>query len=214
MHRIAVDSALFNKRVKRIQYLAEHFGRYLNGRALDVGCDAATLRDMLPAGCSYTGVDIGGDPDITLNLEEIERLPFDDGAFDVVVCTDVLEHLNNLHLVFQELVRVSNRYLIISLPNNWASARRAIARGSGQIAHYGLPLTPPPDRHKWFFSLSDAREFLEGQAGLLSLSAVEMRIADRPRPGILRALLRLFTPSRECYLNRYAHTLWAVLEKR
>ena len=141
MHRIPVDSALFDKRAKRIKYLAEHFGRYLNGWVLDVGCDTTTLRDMLPAGSSYTGIDIGGNPDITLNLEEIERLPFDGKAFDTVVCTDVLKHLDNLHAVFAELVRVSNRYVI-------------------------------------------------------------------------RALLRLFTPNRECYLNRYAHTLWAVLEKQ
>lgn len=214
MHGIPVDSALFNKRAKRIQYLAEHFGRYLSGRVLDVGCDTAILRNMLPSGASYTGIDIGGTPDIALNLEEIERLPFDDKAFDTVICTDVLEHLDNLHVVFAEIVRVTSRHLIISLPNNWASARRQIGRGKGQIAHYGLPLLPPSDRHKWFFNLSEAKDFLEGQAKLLSLSAAEMRITQRPRPLILEAVLRLYTPSWECYLNRYAHTLWAVLEKR
>ena len=214
MHHLPVDSALFNKRARRIDYLVRHFRRYLDGRVLDVGCDMAILRDLLPLNASYTGIDIGGDPDLRLNLEKIERLPFDDKAFDVVVCTDVLEHLDNLHVVFGELVRVSSRYVIISLPNNWASARRQIARGYGRIAHYGLPPTPQSDRHKWFFNLSEAREFLEGQAESLSLSVAEMRITQRPRGLILKAFLRLFTPSLKCYLNRYTHTLWAVLEKR
>jgi len=209
---IPIDAASFSVRANRTRYLAAHFGRFLGGSVLDVGCDMGLLRDMLPPGSSYTGVDIGGNPDIRLNLEEIEALPFGDEAFDVVACTDVLEHLDNLHFIFSELVRVSGRYLIISLPNNWTAARRPIARGSGQIGHYGLPLHPPADRHKWFFNLSEAKAFLEGQAELLSLSIVEMHITEKPRPPVVRGLLRLFAGSCERYLNRYAHTLWAVLE--
>ncbi|MFH1144533.1 MAG: methyltransferase domain-containing protein [Candidatus Eisenbacteria bacterium] len=63
------------------------------------------LRDILGV-ASYVGVDIAGRPDIELNLEKAERLPFDDDAFDTVLCADVLEHLDNLHAIFDELVRV------------------------------------------------------------------------------------------------------------
>ena len=213
LSRIPVDIVDFSRRADRTRYIVERFGPLLTDRVLDVGCDKAPLRDMLPPGAQYTGIDIGGNPDIRLNLEEADRLPFDDDAFTVVICADVLEHLDNLHAMFSELVRVARRHVIVSLPNDWNTARRAIARGSGQIAHYGLPLNPPDDRHKWFFSLSEAKAFLEAQAELLSLSIAEMRATEKKRPPIVRGILGLFHPSRERYLNRYAHTLWVVLEK-
>lgn len=95
-----VDTRSFRRREERIKYAIEHFGKYLSGKVLDVGCDKAVLREMLPE-IEYTGVDIGGDPDVKIDLEKIDRLPFEDGAFDCVLCTDVLEHLDNLHVVFE-----------------------------------------------------------------------------------------------------------------
>lgn len=209
-----VDFARFNTRSDRIRYLGDRFGKYLHGNILDIGCDEGLLRDMLPEGSCYTGIDISGKPDIQLNLEKLESLPFDAGTFDLVLCTDVLEHLDNLHLIFSELVRVSSRYILVSLPNNWANARRPVGRGKGHIGYYGLPVQPPPDRHKWFFSLSEAGEFLEGQADILPFSIIETRITEKPRSPLLRVALRLATRRRESYLNRYAHTLWALLEKK
>ena len=68
----------------------------------------AALRDLLPR-VRYTGIDLGGTPDITIDLERADRLPFDAAAFRCVVCSDVLEHLDNLHAVFGELLRVAGR---------------------------------------------------------------------------------------------------------
>ena len=211
---IPTDLAHFATRSDRANYLVDKFGKLLVGNVLDVGCDMRLLRKLLPPEVAYTGIDIGGDPDIQIDLEKIDRLPFDDAAFECVVCTDVLEHIDNLHHVFAELARVSSRYIIISLPNNWVNARLPVARGRGHIGFYGLPVNKPVDRHKWFFSLSEAREFFEGQADSMSLNIVEMLAVDKPRPPVLRSLLRLFTPSKERYLNRYAHTLWAIFEKK
>ena len=79
------------------------------------------------------------DPDLVIDLEKIERLPFDDASFDAVLCSEVLEHLDNLHAMFGELTRVSRRWILISLPNCWTAARRPVQRGRGAIGHYGLP---------------------------------------------------------------------------
>jgi hypothetical protein len=130
-----------------------------------------------------------------------------------VVASEVLEHLDNLHEVFGELVRVSKKYLILSLPNNWANARRPIERGKGSFAHYGLPADPPSDRHKWFFSLTEAKAFIEGQVKKYPVRLVELRVSEKPRPFLVRMHRRLRYLSKERYRNRYAHTLWAVLEK-
>jgi 2-polyprenyl-3-methyl-5-hydroxy-6-metoxy-1,4-benzoquinol methylase len=130
-----------------------------------------------------------------------------------VVCIDVLEHLDNLHRMFDELVRVSCGHVIVSLPNCWSGARLALSRGTGTIGHYGLPLTRPVDRHKWFFSVSEAHEFLEGQTRRLPVSLVRVEASERPRPLLKRLCRRACYPAQIRYLNRYAHTLWGVFRK-
>jgi SAM-dependent methyltransferase len=208
-----VDYVEFKQRADRTKYIVKSFGQYLSGKLLDVGCDKGVMRQLLPE-IDYLGIDIAGEPDLTINLEKIDRLPFKDGQFDSVLCSDVLEHLDNLHWIFDELVRVSRRHLIISLPNNWTNARRPLERGTGSFAHYGLPLQPPADRHKWFFSLSDALGFFEGQAAIHDLAILNIRATERPRPLPTRIARRIVYQNHEKYLNRYAHTLWAVFEKK
>jgi SAM-dependent methyltransferase len=202
----------FKERENRSRYIAKRFGPLLDGKILDVGCDKAVLKTLLK-GVNYTGIDIAGNPDIPLNLESISTLPFDSEYFDCVVCSDVLEHLDNLHSIFSELIRVSRKFIIISLPNNWANARKPIRKGAGAIGHYGLPSAPPPDRHKWFFGLTEAINFIKEQQKKYPVLIRDMHVTEKPRLFIVRAFRRCLYPSQERYLNRYAHTLWVVLEK-
>jgi len=209
---VPVDRLRFPRREDRSRYIVERFGRFLADSVLDVGCDRAALRDLLPR-VRYTGIDLGGTPDITIDLERADRLPFDAAAFRCVVCSDVLEHLDNLHAVFGELLRVAGRHVVLSLPNCWVNARVPIQRGRGDFAHYGLPLDRPADRHKWFFNLQQAREFVHGQAARRGdFRVVDERINEKPKPWPVRLLRRVRCLSRRRYLNRYAHTFWAVLE--
>ena len=61
-------------------------------------------------------IDFQGENDLTLNLDEVEKFPFKDNEFECVCCFDVLEHLENLHNIANELVRVSSNKVFISLP--------------------------------------------------------------------------------------------------
>lgn len=210
---VRVEYINFRDRAARSEYVAKRFKHLFQGKVLDVGCDRAFLKRLIP-GIDYTGIDMAGEPDIRLNLERLDRLPFDTGAFDCVVCTDVLEHLDNLYTIFGELIRVARRYVILALPNNWANARQPISRGKGTFSKYGLPAEPPLDRHKWFFSLSEAADFIQYQLGKYGVSLLVCYATEKPRPFLIRVWRRLLYPSQIRYLNRYAHTLWAVLEKR
>ena len=202
----------FPTRESRSHYVAKRFQKYVAGSVLDVGCFEAPLRDILQ-GVQYTGIDVAGRPDIKLNLEECTRLPFESGEFSCVICVDVLEHLDNLHLVFGELVRVSARHLIVSLPNCWRDARRPIERGKGKFRHYGLPVDPPTDRHKWFFSFTEAKEFLVEQAERNRLTVAEMFATEKPKAWLIRSFRRLLYPG-DKYRNRYTQTVWAVFDKK
>ena len=86
---IRVEYVSFRTRAARSEYIATRFHHLLKGKVLDVGCDQAVLKKLIPT-MDYLGVDIAGDPDMRLDLEKIERLPFADGSFDCVVCTEVL----------------------------------------------------------------------------------------------------------------------------
>jgi len=205
--------AVFKTREARTTYLAEHYRPYLKGRILDVGCDQAVLKELIQD-IDYFGIDVGGTPDLILDLETIQRLPFADDHFHCVVCSDVLEHLDNLHAMFVELVRVARSHLIISMPNCWNAARRPLSRGRGHFLHYGLPVQRPGDRHKWFFSTSEAEAFLRSQAQHIGLDIVDLHTTEKPRSSLIRNLRRLRYPNQARYLNRYAHTLWALLQKK
>ena len=209
---LPVERVFFRTRLERARFIAARLPGYITGKVLDVGCDEAHLKSLLSLQ-DYVGIDVCGQPDLLLNLERIDRLPFADSSFDCVICCEVLEHLDNLYVIFAELVRVSRRHLIVSLPNNWGNARRPIARGRGSIGHYGLPLQSPPDRHKWFFALSEAKHFLESKASENKLKVLEAFATEKPRNGLVSALRRLRYPDQLAYLNRYAHTYWTVLEK-
>lgn len=207
-----VDYVNFSKREERTKYIFKNFKKYFGKKILDVGCDTATLKGLIPA-IDYTGIDVSGKPDICLDLEKVDKLPFPDSSFDCVLCTDVLEHLDNLHLIFLELLRVSRKYIIIAWPNNWVNARVPIKRGYGSFKHYGLPAEKPQDRHKWFFSFSEAKQFILEQVRKNSdIRLIEERISEKPKFPLFRLIRHLGYPKLEHYINRYAHTYWTVLE--
>ena len=208
---IQKNYASFRTRVTRTQYLHEQFQAILKGKVLDVGCYEAPLRELLPNE-EYLGVDIVGNPDQVINLEETETLPFEDGTFNCVICIEVLEHLNNLHAMYQELFRLSGQDVIVSLPNCWCGARQKLERGRGDILHYGLPHEKPLDRHKWFFNVSQVVDYFTSVCPP-EFEVVDIRVVEKQRNFLLKAFRKLrFSAS--AYDNRYAHTIFAVYRRK
>lgn len=201
----------FSARRSRSEFVATRFAQYFEGSLLDVGCFEAPLRELL-TDIDYTGVDFVGKPDLQVNLEQVQALPFEDGEFNTVICIEVLEHLNNLHQLFDDLARVSQRYVIVSLPNCWRDARVRIERGVGSFGHYGLPAERPKDRHKWFFSFQEAQDFLVARGERNGLRIVELFATEKPKNAPVMWLRKLRYPGMR-YLNRYANTVWVVFEK-
>ncbi len=56
------------------------------------------------------------DPRIACVAGDVTALAFDDAAFDLVVCSEVLEHILPLEQACQQLARVAGRYLVIGVP--------------------------------------------------------------------------------------------------
>jgi SAM-dependent methyltransferase len=208
-------------RSSKARYAWERYEPYLRGRSiLDVGADRKYLAGLLDDAATYWGVGLGGEPDQEIDLET-GPLPFEDRSFDVVLCLDTLEHLSNPHAVFDELCRVCRRHVIVSLPCPWGDVYTALRSGpyrpSRQLKYYGLPVEAPGDRHKWFFSTSDARAFVTGRAALNGMEVVEVESMSRRSRSWGHPLRSLA----EWVLFRggvgigevYAGTLWAVLAR-
>jgi 2-polyprenyl-3-methyl-5-hydroxy-6-metoxy-1,4-benzoquinol methylase len=111
-------------------------------RVLDLGCRDGVLTQHYVAGNQVTGVDIDqqalaqaarrlGIPTFWLNLN-CEKLPFEQGAFDVVVAGELLEHLADTALLVREARRVlaPEGAFVGSVPNSFHwRARLAYLQG-------------------------------------------------------------------------------------
>jgi 2-polyprenyl-3-methyl-5-hydroxy-6-metoxy-1,4-benzoquinol methylase len=156
-------SGSYRGRKDKQEFLVKNFGEFLSGSVLDVGCGNSNLRQLLSTRCQYTGIDLFGNPDIVVNLEE--RLPFENKSYDTIVALDVLEHVDRIYHLIDEVCRVSRKYIVLSLPNMYEITFRAkYLFGKRLSEKYGLPINCPADRHKWLVSYEDARNFVHSKA--------------------------------------------------
>lgn len=78
----------------------------LGGRVLDVGCGDKPYKQWMPLAESYVGMDVKHGPEVDVVIEPGARWPVADAEFDVVLCTQVLEHVEDLDHTLAELERV------------------------------------------------------------------------------------------------------------
>lgn len=159
---------LYHNRKTKARFVYEKYNQVLKGKILDVGADELYLSKHLHPNIKYIGIGLGKNPKlIQVNLEK-ERIPFKAKSFDCVLCLDVLEHVENIHDVFDELCRVSKKWIIVSLPNPWSDFMYAVRKGnynrSKTMKYYGLTSNKEEDRHKWFFSPTEANNFITKRA--------------------------------------------------
>lgn len=200
----------YHDRDTKALHIADKYCSILTESVLDVGCDRARLRGLLGPSVRYTGVDIApGHADLVLNLDA-EDLPFAPKGQHTVVCTDVLEHLERCHAVLDQLCTIAGRYVIVSLPNPVRDMLLHLAeRATGPIKHYGLPLSPPPDRHRWFFDSAEAEALVRHAAAKHSLNVAQIDF----EPGGLPCWLKGGGPNVLAAPHLTRGTMWAVLER-
>ncbi len=114
----------------RCQYLSV-LGQVEPGMTvLDAGCgDGALSRMLAKKGAIVTGTDIS-EPniesakeyakseglDINFLVADIERLPFEESEFDIVVSSHVLEHIPDFNAGLVEIMRVTKKTAVIAIP--------------------------------------------------------------------------------------------------
>jgi SAM-dependent methyltransferase len=204
--------------VDRTEFFDFIGGHHIN--VLEVGCGAGASASWLRAhGAQHL---VGVELDNTAaerardQFDEVHAKSIEDaldelnGPFDLIVCADVLEHLNDPWTVVDRLRRLAGQQgvLAISIPNvRFLGTLGPIAFGSGFAypqgdaydAHGTFDIT-----HIRFFTRGNVRSLLEG-AGWEPLRWGSPRGRRWPR---LRALLARITRERS---NEYLAAQWYVI---
>lgn len=139
---------------------------------LDAGCGEGFVSSYLLQrfpGLEVLGFDWNPDsvqmaadrnPEANYMVADVTQLPFDDRSFDVAGCFEVLEHLYEPEKALNELLRVSRKAIVLSVPHEPWFCMANVARGKN------LDITPKgsdPD-HRQFWSRTAFREFVSSQA--------------------------------------------------
>jgi SAM-dependent methyltransferase len=155
-------------------------GGVLAESVLDVGCGPHGLACALPT-VTFAGIDVTfGEPTAPTMVafrSEPGPLPFADGAFDTVVCLDVLEHVPpaDREAFVGDLARVAARRVLVACPSNEAEWVDAVLR-AGFAAH-GVPAPDWMNEHDEF-GVPSAQEIRGWCAGVDGFEARELTMTN------------------------------------
>ncbi len=163
-------------------------------RALDVGCGGGLLaEEFARLGCAVTGVDpsrpsletarahaAASGLAIDYRAGSGEALPFDDAAFDLVYCCDVLEHVADVERVIAEIARVlrPGAVFLYDTVNRTLLSRLLII---GVAQEWSVTRFLPPGLHDWrmFIKPAELRAIM-ARHGLMSRSVTGLAPALNP----------------------------------
>jgi len=117
-------------------------------RVLDVGCGVKPYYPYFaPYADSYLGVDVVENPAAEL-LGGVEDLPVEDGSFDVVLFTQVLEHCDDPARAVAELRRTAfrsttRRHRTTGVGRTRGSIGSSPRTASGRVSTSFRPVVPP-----------------------------------------------------------------------
>lgn len=175
---------------------------------LDVGCRDAILKEHLRSDITYSGIDLMPGPGVDHVGNAEDGLPFPDRTFDAVVALDLLEHTDNIWFVFDELLRVASRQVVVLLPNAYHWQLRLQYLRGREMGKYILSPEPILDRHRWLLSYKSIRNFCVARAEASGWSISERILFGGRRTALVDLMLSPISK------NLAAWAVIYVLEKR
>ena len=119
--------------IYRINQVIKYANIQKNDRVLEIGCESGMLLKSLPVASEKVGVDISSNAlkdaySSTSNdnnqlykyiqLDAENNLPFEKGYFNVIICSEMLEHVSNPEIVIKNICSISDSYtrIVITIP--------------------------------------------------------------------------------------------------
>lgn len=119
--------------IKRLHFILEAIRKHVGstGRVLDVGCGNGVITRFIGShGYDVLGIDVSDKtiakatalntlPNVQFQVKSAEDLVADGEHYDAVICSEVLEHLNNPSLLLTELHKAvkPSGILVVTVPN-------------------------------------------------------------------------------------------------
>lgn len=145
--------------VDRLKKIANLIPKGKCMRILDAGCGEGQLllmvSKLIDSSNEFYGTDIldvalarakDRMKDAHFSLQSLEDLNFADNSFDIIMCTEVIEHIPNYKQVLEELKRIlkSEGLLIISFPNEplWTVSRFFLGRRPIKVPEHCNSFSP------------------------------------------------------------------------
>jgi len=137
--------------LEKIREINEILMKSKNSKILDAGCGEGVLVDRYKKkGFNITGLDLNYSSE-NVKKGNIQKMPFKDEEFDLVLCLDVLEHIN-----------ISEHPKVMKELNRVTKTRGKIIFGLPNLAHFA-------SRISFLFT-----------GNLLRTSEIERHVGDRP----------------------------------
>lgn len=98
---------------------------YSSGKLLDIGCGDRPYYDLGKNYFdSYIGIDHSSTPHLNNKIDifcDAYKIPLDDEVFDCILCTEVLEHLEEPSVAIDEAFRLLKKggYALYTVPFSW-----------------------------------------------------------------------------------------------
>jgi len=120
--RRIIHTSRFNRVLKLI-------GDVKNKKILDAGCGEGYFLSVINSN-KKIGVELSEKrisqalklyPDLKIKIADITHLPFEDNIFDVIVCSEVLEHVSGYEQAIKEFKRCikPDGHVVLSFPNEF-----------------------------------------------------------------------------------------------
>jgi len=202
-----------------VDYVAEAILAELDDsprRHLDISAGWGHLIRRLQAGrpawrseaCDFELMpELGDIPGKTADLNR-DDLPFADGEFDLVTCTEAFEHIENYHRVVREAHRIlkPGGVFFVSIPNMLSLRSRWIFFSRGLFLYYdALPTAADMGRDAWMRHISPITFFH------LALSLIDHGFEDvRHHPGKTQK----FSAAFYWLVAPFARWAWSSARKR
>jgi len=163
--------------LSRAKIVSQLLDEDLSGKKLlDIGCGLGTCMNLLEKrGAITKGLDIyhKGKKIINFDLNSGKELPFKNKEFDIVICTEVIEHTFYPHFVLKEIKRIlKDGVTIISLPNEF-NLRNRLLIFMGK--HFRDEFVFDSYGHHYFPTENEIRNFIEPEFKIIDESATFLR---------------------------------------
>lgn len=174
---------------RRIAELVKLAAPRAGERVLEVGCGAGHVLQRFE-GTERTGMDLSQTmlerarrrlpKGVRLMQGSADSLPFASSSFDIVLCTEVLEHVQDPRRVIAELVRVAGPRgrVVVSIPNELMIDRVKRVLRRTPVVRKALS-TLAAEGNEWHLHTMDAdmlRRITDGVTNIRSLRAVPNRM--------------------------------------